>query len=126
MKKTIIALAAASSVALSHGVAVAEETQVDNAATAQAHQNTGSTSSQGEDTTNNESGAGEGATKPEDDEQQDTTSSSAQDLFGWKDGANPFEKIAAIAAAFTAVVTLLGAISGLFASIEKIVKQFTK
>lgn len=127
MKKTIIALAAASSVALSHGVAVAEGAPKTNTATGSQQNIPGSVDGKTENTQDTETGnGGDNATNPEGNEQQGTTSSTAQGLFGWKDGATPFQKIAAIAAAVTAVVTLLGSISALIANIEKIAKQFTK
>ncbi len=122
MKKTIIALAAASSVALSHGVAVAEPAQNDTKPAISSSQ--------------------EGKEKPS------ATGSSAQDFFGWEDGTTPklnkdgeqiivngepqfekptstWKKFTDIAAVVAGVVTLLGSISALFANIEKIAKQFS-
>ena len=123
MKKTIIALAAASSVALSHGVAVAQEPIKDDKVAA--------------------SSAQEGKKNP-----SAKGSSSAQDFFGWEDGTTPklnkdgkqiivdgkpqfekatstWEKFKDVAAVIAGVVTLLGSISALFANIEKIAKQFS-
>ncbi|OFO15894.1 MULTISPECIES: hypothetical protein [unclassified Corynebacterium] len=131
MKKTIIALAAASSVALSHGVAVAEDSKVGTEVTAEAGQTAGSSNKGG----------------------NEAKGSSDRDLgreiFGWQDGTqqaykngvpvfdakgNPVpeekttfgKKFKDIAGAVAAVVALLGSISALVANIEKIAKQFTK
>lgn len=115
MKKTIIALAAASSVALSHGVAVADETQTPPAGSQQSIVGS-STTGTGENNTDPEGEQGQG--KPE------ATGSSK--IFGWDEETGVVEKFTSIASAVAAIVGFLGSISGLFASIEKIVKQFTK
>lgn len=142
MKKTIIALAAASSVALSHGVAVAEEPIKDDKV-AVADQNANGSS------TNNE----QGTTGSSSNNNQDAKGSSDRDLgreiFGWKDGTQQakkdgkpvvddngnavleektpfFKKFTDVAAAIAGVVALLGSISALIANIEKIAKQFMK
>ena len=131
MKKTIIALAAASSVALSHGVAVAEEGK-QAPITVQAETKTTGSVDKGD---------------------KDAKGSSDRDLgreiFGWQDGTqqaykngvpvfdaegNPVpeekttfgKKFKDIAGAVAAVVALLGSISALIANIEKIAKQFAK
>jgi len=122
VKKTFIALAAASSVALSHGVAVAEKIEVDAKPTISSSTADGSPSADssaggtGENTTDPESEQGQG--KPE------ATGSSK--IFGWDEETGPVEKFTSIASAVAAVVGFLGSISALFANIEKIVKQFTK
>lgn len=128
MKKTIIALAAASSVALSHGVAVAEEHQQPTQFSSEAGQTAGGSSNKDEKETTpapekeKEGDQVEDDTKPE----GEAKGSSAQDFFGWKDDASGLEKLIKIGSAVAAVVALLGSISSLFANIEKIVKQFTK
>lgn len=121
MKKTIIALAAASSVALSHGVAVAEEGN-----TAQPSVEQGAFSSVDSKKENQAPEKGTEDKKDEQDKEKDSKGSSAQDFFGWKDDASGLDKLIKIGAAVAAVVALLGSISSLFANIEKIVKQFTK
>lgn len=121
MKKTIIALAAASSVALSHGVAVAQEPIKDDKVAASSVQ--------------------KGQDKP-------SAKGSADNFFDWEDGTTPklnkdgeqvivdgkpqfekatstWEKFKDVAAVIAGVVTLLGSISALFANIEKIAKQFS-
>lgn len=118
MKKTIIALAAASSVALSHGVAVAEPVQEDQVASAEQTTNGSS------ELKNKLTLSSERSTEPEDGEKPSATGSSK--IFGWEDDASPVDKLIKIGAAVAAVVSLLGSISALFANIEKIVKQFTK
>lgn len=132
MKKTIIALAAASSVALSHGVAVADDVKTD---------------------TTQSSSAKQGLSGSADKDNKDAKGSSDRDLgreiFGWKDGTQQakkdgkpvvddngnavleektpfFKKFTDVAAAIAGVVALLGSISALIANIEKIAKQFTK
>ena len=125
MKKTIIALAAASSVALSHGVAVAEENQQPTQFSAEAGALTSSDKNKKENPAPEKEKEGdqvEDDTKPE----GEAKGSSAQDFFGWKDDASGLEKLIKIGSAVAAVVALLGSISSLFANIEKIVKQFTK
>lgn len=116
VKKTIIALAAASSVALSHGVAVAQEPATDTKPAISS-------------TTENKENTGEGTTKPEDQNNKDdkkATGSTASDFFGWNEKTSGWTKFQNIAAAIAGVVALVGSLSALFANIEKIVKQFTK
>ncbi|QQC42177.1 hypothetical protein I6H52_10050 [Corynebacterium urealyticum] len=135
MKKTIIALAAASSVALSHGVAVAEEPIKDDKVTA-AEQNTNGSSElkdklagsseKGKEEDKGQETEGGDVTEPENEDEKEPKGSSAQDFFGWKDDASGLEKLIKIGSAVAAVVALLGSISALIANIEKIVKQFTK
>lgn len=135
MKKTIIALAAASSVALSHGVAVAEEPIKDDKVTA-ADQNTNGSSElkdklagsseKGKEEDKGQETEGGDVTEPENEDEKEPKGSSAQDFFGWKDDASGLEKLIKIGSAVAAVVALLGSISALIANIEKIVKQFTK
>lgn len=124
MKKTIIALAAASSVALSHGVAVAEENQQPTQFSAEAGALTSSDKNKKENPApeKEKENEGEGTTNP--DEKPEATGSSK--IFGWDDKTTPFEKFTSIAGAVAAVVAFLGSISALIANIEKIVKQFTK
>ena len=130
VKKTIIALAAASSVALSHGVAVAEE-PIKNDKVAAAEQNANGSSKK------------QGGEKP-------SAKGSADNFFGWSNGKNKplknkngevitdaegniryeeptssWDKFKDVAAVIAGVVTLLGSISALFANIEKIAKQFS-
>ena len=123
VKKTIIALAAASSVALSHGVAVAEEGPAPTPITAQAEQEaTGSN-------TNNEQGTTGSSSNNNQDGDDDGRSAFAK-FFGWdKPGEKPtdgFKKFKDIAAGVAAIVAFLGSISALIANIEKIAKQFMK
>ncbi|CAQ04302.1 hypothetical protein cu0342 [Corynebacterium urealyticum DSM 7109] len=135
VKKTIIALAAASSVALSHGVAVAEEPIKDDKVTA-AEQNTNGSSElkdklagsseKGKEEDKGQETEGGDVTEPENEDEKEPKGSSAQDFFGWKDDASGLEKLIKIGSAVAAVVALLGSISALIANIEKIVKQFTK
>lgn len=130
VKKTIIALAAASSVALSHGVAVAEDSKVGTEVTAEAGQTAGSSKKQGAD-------------------EPSAKGSSADDFFGWSNGTNKqrvengklvtdadgnpvyeeptstWKKFKDVAAVIAGAVALLGSISALFANIEKIAKQFS-
>ena len=120
LKKTIIALAAASSVALSHGVAVAEETEVDakptiSSSTADGSQPFGSSNQRTDEST---------AESEQDQEKPEATGSSK--IFSWEEGTGFITKFKDIAGAVAAVVGFLGSISALFANIEKIVKQFTK
>lgn len=123
MKKTIIALAAASSVALSHGVAVAEEGTTLPGSSVTTPADNGKNESTPAPENENEGGD---VTEPENEDEKEPKGSSAQDFFGWKDGASGLEKLIKIGSAVAAVVALLGSISALFANIEKIVKQFTK
>ncbi|TYR15874.1 hypothetical protein [Corynebacterium urealyticum] len=117
MKKTIIALAAASSVALSHGVAVADEGPAPTPVTKEADQKAGGSSNQD----NKENQAPE-----KDTEDKKATGSSINDFFGWDETTSGWTKFQNIAAAIAGVVALVGSLSALFANIEKIVKQFTK
>ena len=122
MKKTIIALAAASSVALSHGVAVAEETEVDakptiSSSTADGSQPFGSS--------NQRTDEGTPDTESEQDQEKPEATGSSK-IFSWEEGTGFITKFKDIASAVAAVVGFLGSISALFANIEKIVKQFTK
>ena len=124
MKKTIIALAAASSVALSHGVAVADEGPAPTPVTKEADQKAGGSSNQ--DNKENpapETGNGGEKGKVED---QKATGSSINDFFDWDEKTSGWTKFQNIAAAIAGVVALVGSLSALFANIEKIVKQFTK
>lgn len=123
MKKTIIALAAASSVALSHGVAVAEEAPITPAGSQQ--------SIVGSSTTGNEAKPGDNATNPEGEQGKDNNkekpeATGSSKIFGWDENTGIITKFKDIAGAVAAVVGFLGSISALFANIEKIVKQFTK
>ena len=120
VKKTIIALAAASSVALSHGVAVAEETEVDakptiSSSTADGSQPFGSSNQRTDEST---------AESEQDQEKPEATGSSK--IFSWEEGTGFITKFKDIASAVAAAVGFLGSISALFANIETIVKQFTK
>lgn len=126
VKKTIIALAAASSVALSHGVAVADDVKTDTTQSSSAKQ--GLSGSADKDNKVNDQAPEKGTEdkKDEQDKEKDSKGSSAQKFFGWKDDASGLDKLIKIGAAVAAVVALLGSISSLFANIEKIVKQFNK
>ncbi|TYR18294.1 hypothetical protein FYJ88_05660 [Corynebacterium urealyticum] len=136
MKKTIIALAAASSVALSHGVAVAEEPIKDDKVTAAAQNTNGSSelkdklagsSEKGKEKDKGQETEGDkGGDTTNPDEKPSAKGSSASDFFEWDETTKPMKKLTDVAAAVAAVVALLGSISALFANIEKIVKQFTK
>lgn len=125
VKKTIIALAAASSVALSHGVAVADGNQEQIKISSEAGtfgsliQDKKEFTPDPEEENENE---GKDTTNP--DETPEATGSSK--IFGWDEETGPVEKFTSIASAVAAVVGFLGSISALFANIEKIVKQFTK
>lgn len=121
MKKTIIALAAVSSVALSHGVAVAQEDPASQEITTQAE-----TTQEDQDNNETTNKNGKGGFGSSDKNDKDAKGSSAQGIFGWDDDASPVDKLIKIGAAVAAVVSLLGSISALFANIEKLVKQFTK
>ena len=122
MKKTIIALAAASSVALSHGVAVAEENPEQTKISSDAGA-LGSLSQDKKEPTPAPEEENESAGK---DEGKKATGSSINDFFGWDETTSGWTKFQNIAAAIAGVVALVGSISALFANIEKIVKQFTK
>ena len=125
MKKTIIALAAVSSVALSHGVAVAEPVQEGQAASAEQTTNGSSELKNkmfGSSERSTEENEGEDTTNP--DEKPEATGSSK--IFGWDEETKFVEKFKDVAGAVAAVVSFLGSISALFANIEKLVKQFTK
>lgn len=117
MKKTIIALAAASSVALSHGVAVAEATEVDTKP---------AISSSTADVVQSFSSSNKGTGTESGQNQEKTEATGSSKIFGWEDDASPVDKLIKIGAAVAAVVSLLGSISALFANIEKLVNQFTK
>src|SRR5699024_2364812 len=125
VKKTIIALAAASSVALSHGVAVADEdTNTNTAASSQQ-------SVAGSSTTGNEAKPGDNATNSEGEQGKDNNkekpeATGSSKIFDWDENTGIITKFKDIAGAVAAVVGFLGSISALFANIEKIVKQFTK
>lgn len=119
MKKTIIALAAASSVALSHGVAVAEEGNTPQPSVEQGA--FGSVDSK------KENQAPEKDPEDKKDEQdKKATGSSINDFFDWDEKTSGWTKFQNIAAAIAGVVALVGSLSALFANIEKIVKQFIK
>lgn len=124
MKKTIIALAAASSVALSHGVAVAEENQQPTQFSAEAGALTSSDKNKKENPAPEKEKENEGEDTTNPDEKPEATGSSK--FFGWDETTKGLDKLIAVGAAVAAVVALLGSISSLFANIEKIVKQFTK
>lgn len=129
MKKTIIALAAASPVALSHGVAVAEEGNTNQSSVEQntngsselKNQLTGSSEKNKDQNQETEGDKDGNTTNP--DEKEATGSSK---FFGWDETTKGLDKLIAVGAAVAAVVSLLGSISALFANIEKLAKQFTK
>lgn len=123
VKKTIIALAAASSVALSHGVAVAEE---GNTAQPSVEQGAFSSVDSKKENQAPEKDTEDKKDEQDKDEDKKATGSSINDFFGWDETTSGWTKFQNIAAAIAGVVALVGSISALFANIEKIVKQFTK
>ncbi|QQB07633.1 hypothetical protein [Corynebacterium urealyticum] len=134
MKKTIIALAAASSVALSHGVAVAEPAQDPAQITANDEQGNASQENQGNpevpNTDDESKGKGSTGSSSNDQEGEDDGRSALAKFFGWdepgKEPTHGFKKFTDIAAGVAAIVAFLGSISALIANIEKIAKQFMK
>ncbi|WP_300611550.1 hypothetical protein [Corynebacterium sp.] len=133
MKKTIIALAAASPVALSHGVAVAEEGNTNQSSVEQntngsselKNQLTGSSEkSKEENKDQNQETEGDKDGNTTNPDEKEATGSSK--FFGWDETTKGLDKLIAVGAAVAAVVSLLGSISALFANIEKLAKRFTK
>lgn len=130
MKKTIIALAAASSVALSHGVAVAEDSKVGTEVTAEAGQTAGSSKKQGAETpsakgsADNFFGWSNGKNKPLKNKNGEVITD-AEGNIRYEEPTSSWDKFKDVAAVIAGVVTLLGSISALFANIEKIAKQFS-
>lgn len=131
MKKAIIALAAASSVALSHGVAVAEEGSANTKPAASSQQGVFGSGDNKKENQAPEKG-NEGNEDKKDPRGKETgegkrvTGSTASDFCEWDENTSGLKKLQSIAASVAAVVALLGSVSSLFANIEKIVKQFTK
>lgn len=126
MKKTIIALAAASSVALSHGVAVAEEgtTLPGSSVTAPADKADKAPAPEKKDK-GQETDGDKGGDTTNPDDKPSAKGSSAADFFKWNEDTSDWTKFQDVAKLIAGAVALLGSISALFANIEKIVKQFT-
>lgn len=110
MKKTLLALATASTVALAGtSVAVAEEEDTTPGSVSAAL-------SSKEDKAPN--------TEAPNTESSDTSSS--DELFGWDETVKPMEKLKQIAEAFGIIVTVVGGIATLVASFQKIADSFKK
>lgn len=123
MKKTIVALAAATSVALTQGVAVAETSSVEPTGSATAvttsveapeETTTGSADKTTETDTKGEEGKG-------DDEQPSASSSS--NFFGWNETTTGWEKFQDIATMVAGIVALTGSIASLIANINKVIDE---
>lgn len=105
MKKTLLALATASTVAFAGtSVAVAEN----------------------EDPTPDSASAALSGKKDEAPNTESSDTSSSDELFGWDETVKPLQKLEQIAKAFGIIVTVVGGIATLIASFQKIADSFKK